>query len=256
MSLKARLRIAIVALVALVVIAMAVMYLYDFTKLTFGHASSRASLIADQVKGNLLDRLDRQTAESGLRPATLEQWNNTWTEMIRSDPHIADMLKRAMASAELVAAVMVTDEHAKVLAASDPASVNTTLPPGPDFSGVQADNWLKDLWNLWNRHEDYVIARSLGVEGSRQVLFKVVVIVPTALLKHSVEPALKNLALAFGASLFIATFLGSVLPTVILGPLQRVSSKIDLISAGQFDTAKHPIQNESREFAAVQSKLS
>ncbi len=51
MSLKARLRIAIVALVTLVVIAMSALYLYDFTQGAFSDASERAGLIAEQVKG-------------------------------------------------------------------------------------------------------------------------------------------------------------------------------------------------------------
>ena len=57
MSIKARLRIAILALVTFVVVAMSLLYLYDFTKGAFSDASSRGELIADQVKGSLLDRL-------------------------------------------------------------------------------------------------------------------------------------------------------------------------------------------------------
>ena len=44
MSLKARLRIAIVALVTFVVVAMSVLYLYDFTQGAFRDASGRARL--------------------------------------------------------------------------------------------------------------------------------------------------------------------------------------------------------------------
>ncbi len=62
MSLKARLRIAIVALVTLVVIGMSALYLYDFTRMMFRAASERAGLVADEVKGNLVDRLDREAS--------------------------------------------------------------------------------------------------------------------------------------------------------------------------------------------------
>src|SRR5260370_36336432 len=115
MSLKARLRIAIISLVTLVVIAMALMYLYDFTKLTFSLAASRAGLIADQVKGNLVDRLDRETSTRGLHPASLEEWKNIWTGMIRSDPRITDMLRRVWTNAEFVGTIQVTDEQGKLV---------------------------------------------------------------------------------------------------------------------------------------------
>jgi len=109
MSLEVRLRIAIAALVALVVIGMSALYLYDFTRLTFGAASDRAGQVADQVKGNLLVRLDRQTAARGLHPTSFEEWKKAWTELIKTDPNITEMLKRSLASADLLVAILVTD---------------------------------------------------------------------------------------------------------------------------------------------------
>src|ERR1700687_6071894 len=101
MSLETRLRIAIAALVALVVIAMSALYLYDFTRMTFSAASDRAGLVADQVNGNLLDRLERQTAARGLQPTSFEEWKKAGTELIQRDPGITEMLKRSLASADL-----------------------------------------------------------------------------------------------------------------------------------------------------------
>src|SRR5579862_8328045 len=117
MSLKARLRIAIVALVTLVVIGMSVLYLYDFTRMTFRAASERAGLVADEVKGNLVDRLGRETTARSPRPATLEEWKTNWARIVSTDPSIAEMLKRTLASADLVVAILVTDEQGQVLAA-------------------------------------------------------------------------------------------------------------------------------------------
>ena len=50
MSLKARLRGAIVALVTAVVVVMSLLYLSDFTKASFSAASDRADLVADQFR--------------------------------------------------------------------------------------------------------------------------------------------------------------------------------------------------------------
>jgi PAS domain S-box-containing protein len=256
MSLKARLRIAIVALVTLVVIGMSVLYLYDFTHMTFRAASERAGLVADEVKGNLVDRLDHETAGRGIHPGSLQEWKANWTQIIGTDPSIAEMLKRTLASADLVIGIVVTDDQGRVLAASSPDLVHTTLKPAEDFRDLQAGNWIVNLWDLMTRREDYTTTRPLGVEPYKQPLFNVTVIIRSVLLKHAVQPALQVLALTFGSSLFIAIFLGTVLPTLVLDPLQRVSRSIDLIRTGQFDTATLPPQHESSEFAAVQSKLS
>jgi len=255
MSLKARLRIAIVALVTLVVIGMSVLYLYDFTRNTFRAASERAGLVADEVKGNLVDHLDRETAARGIHPVKLEDWKANWTKVIGTDSSIAEMLKRTLANADLVVAIVVTDDQGKVLAASSPDLVHTKLKPAEDFRDLQAGNWIVNLWDLMTRREDYTTTRPLGVAQSSQPLFKITVFIRSVLLKHAVQPALEVLALTFGSSLFIAIFLGTVLPNLILDPLERVSQSIDLIRTGQFDTAVLPSQREASEFAAVQSKL-
>src|ERR1700687_5919470 len=106
------------------------------------------------------------------------------------------------------------------------------------------------------RSEDYTTTRPLGVPGSGRVLFNVKVVTKSVFIKTAVLPILTNLGIAFFTALIIAIFLGSVLPLVVLDPLQRVSRNIDLIRAGQFDTKSLPARHESREFAAVQSKLS
>jgi PAS domain S-box-containing protein len=255
MSLKARLRIAIVALVTLVVIGMSVLYLYDFTHMTFRAASERAGLVADEVKGNLVDRLDRETAARGIHPGSLQEWKANWARIVSTDPSIAEMLKRTLANDDLVVGIVVTDDQGNVLAASSPNLAHTALKPAEDFRHLQAGNWIVNLWDLLTRREDYATIRPLGVEPYKQVLFNIKVKISSVLLKRAIQQPLEVLGLTFGSALFISIFLGSVLPTVILDPLQRVSRSIDLIRTGQFDTATLPMPRESSEFAAVQSKL-
>jgi len=254
MSLKARLRIAIVALVTLVVVGMSMLYLYDFTRMSFSTASGRADLIADQVEMYLVDYLTQQTAVRGLHPNSVEEWKSAWTGIVRDDPDVTGMLKRSLATAELVLAIVVTDEHGHVLAASDPTLLNQTMLPAEDLHDVQKGWWFGALWDLMMRREDYLTTRPIGFADTKQVLFKVTVVIRSVLLRHAIQPAFNNLALAFGASLFIAIFLGSVLPNLLLDPLQRVSRSIDLIRAGQFESVSQP-RGESREFADVHSKL-
>jgi len=255
MSLKARLRIAIVALVTLVVIGMSLLYLYDFTKMTFRAASQRAGLVADEVEGNLVDLLDRETAARGVHPVSLQQWKDNWTAIIGTDPGLAEMLKRTLAHDDLVVGIVVSDDHNKVLAASSPDLLHTPLKPAEDFRDLQEDNWIVNLWDLMTRREDYTTTRPLGVKPYPQPFFNITVVIRSVLLKHAVLPALEILGLTFGSSLLIAIFLGTVLPNLILDPLQRVSRSIDLIRTGQFDSATLPAEPESSEFAAVQSKL-
>ena len=252
MSLKARLRGAIVALVTAVVVVMSLLYLSDFAKASFSAASDRADLVADQFRVYLENHLTMETAAHGLHPATPEQWEDTWIEIVRRDPDINDMLKATLAKADLALAILITDENGDILAASPQMKTNA-FADAEDIHAIQDRWWAVNLWDLLTRRENYVSTRPVGLQGSKHVLFKISVVVRSVLLKHSVEPALKSLMLAFALSACIAIILGAVLPNVILDPLERVSRSIDLIRAGQF--GGQPERRESREFADVHSKL-
>ncbi len=104
------------------------------------------------------------------------------------------------------------------------------------------------------RSENYSTTRKIGV--GNQPLFLIEVVIRSDFVRSDIEPALKSLALAFGAALFIGVFLGSVLPNLVLDPVGRMSQTIDSILAGQFETEPARSQREAREFADVQSKLS
>jgi PAS domain S-box-containing protein len=257
MSLKARLRGAIVALVTAVVVVMSLLYLSDFTKASFIDAANDADLIADQFRIYLENHLTLETASHGIHPATPQEWEDTWTEIVRRDPDVTAMLKATLAKADLALAIMVTDDRGNIL-----ATTPLTQSDGNAFAGaedihlIQQRWWAVNLWDLITRRENYVATRPVGLQGSAHVLFNISVVIRSVLLKHSVAPALKSLLLAFALSLCVATLLGAVLPNVILDPLQRVSRSIDLIRTGQFGAGIQPDVRESREFADVHSKLS
>jgi PAS domain S-box-containing protein len=246
MSLKTRLRIAIVALVTFVVVGVSGLYLYDFTRLSFRSALERADVIADEVYGYLIDRLNVPRPALDTSSAAPQE---NWTGRLRNDSAIKRTLTRMLANAKLVLTIQVTDARGELLVASD----DTPLGPTRDMHEVQNGFWLANLWRLLNRSEEYVTTRSLGANG--QTLFHVVVVVKSDFLRNDIQPALENLAGAFASSLCIAVFLAYLLPNFVLAPLGRTSQILDRILAGQFETALPAAQGESREFADVQSKL-
>ncbi len=168
------------------------------------------------------------------------------------------MLKRTLGDSKLVAAILVTDDKGQVLAASGPATPGTKLEPVHDFKDLKDRNWIENLRDLMTRRENYSTTLPIGIScnGQQVVLFHITVLIQSVFLRtYDVYPTLKILGLTFASALFIAIFLGSVLPTLMLNPLERVGRSIDRIREGQFDTPTLPLQREAIEFAAVQSKL-
>src|SRR5207237_10467000 len=108
MSLRARLRLSIVALVAIVVVAISLLYLYDLTELAFRAATVRRYHIAYQVKGYVLDRVEQQMAARGGVPLTLEESKRAWAEIVKTDPYIRRMLERTLAIADVVVSIHIS----------------------------------------------------------------------------------------------------------------------------------------------------
>src|SRR5271155_4811394 len=106
MSLKARLRIAIVALVTLVVIAMSALYLYDFTNQSLRSAFARGEAVADEVKSNLTARLSALPLDdSAPPPNSIDELTLRLTTAIRTDPDVSRMLINMLADENLLSSI-------------------------------------------------------------------------------------------------------------------------------------------------------
>jgi signal transduction histidine kinase len=252
MSLRARLRLAIVTFVTIVVVAVSAVYLYGFTRAAFEAAYARSQFISDQVKGYVLERIDDQMKNRSAPPASVSELKTAWTEIVRTDPAIPAMLERTLANADVVMNISIAGEDGHILATSNPyvpAQVK-------DFDSLSHSNWFVNLWDLETRREDYSTTLPLGIPEQKQPVFNITVVIRSLLLSHALEPVFRDLAVAFAVALLTAAFLSSFLPSLALGPLERVSRNIDLIRTGEFDAAGRPARGESPEFADVQAKLS
>jgi len=255
MSLKTRLRISIVALVAVIVVLSSLFYLYDFTRLAFEAAAARAGLLADQVKGYVLERIEHESAKHKPPPASLEESKKLWRDVVEHDPDISAMLKRSLANADVVVNISITGEDGRALAASSSYLIGNPIPATESFESLHNTNPFSNLWDLMTKREDYSTALPLGVPQQKDPVFRINVVIRSVLLRHALEPALKSLAAAFLISLMMAVVLAWALPNVALSPLESVSKSIDLIRAGNFEPASGVPPRDAPELANVQSKL-
>ena len=256
MSLRTRLRFSIVALVTIVVVAMSALYLYGFTRLAFEAAASRADLVANQIKGYILEMIDKQVLTRGGQAMSIEESKRIWTEIVRTDPYIRGLLQRTAANADVVLSIYVSGEDGKILVASSSYLVGLQAPVKLSFREVQRRHPFQNLWDLFRRREDYITTLPLGVAQQRLPVFAITVVIRSVLLENALKPAFRHLGMVFLGSLLIALILAFLLPNVVLSPLERVSQRIDQIRTGELEVKPLKISREAREFADVQSKLS
>lgn len=258
MSLRTRLRISIVALAAIVVIGLSGLYLYDFTRLAFEGAHSRALIVGDEVGDYVAERVGEDLNARNMHPANIDQFQAAASDIIRTDPRITNKLVQSLATYGAVLNIeIVGKEH--VLAAADASSVGAREFAAYDFEALSHRSAFRNLYDLFFRREDYATSIPINVLGSplpAKPMYTIRVIIRSVLLSRALEPAFYKLAAGFFSALACGMFLGALLPNLFLGPLARVSRQIESISSGEAGEAPSAPRPESAEFAAVQSKLS
>jgi PAS domain S-box-containing protein len=258
MSLRTRLRIAIVALAVIVVVGLSTLYLWDFTRLAFDGAELRAQIIGKDVRDYVTERVNEIVHERDLHPVTSGEFRDIAAGIIRDDPRIANMLLDSSLKDKAVLSIKVLAQKT-ALAASNPASAGAGESPTYDFEELRHRNAFLNLYDLFFRRQDYAASIPFSVVGGSeqaQPYFTVRVILQSVLLGKVLEPAFYRVMFGFFGSLAGAMFLAALLPNLFLTPLERVTKRIESISADDAaDPAPAP-RGESREFANVQSKLS
>jgi len=254
-SLKARLRLAVVALVVVIVSAVSLLNVHRLAEARFQDFAQRAAMAAQQVKSFLIYRVRDLSQRRQPAPESVEEAVALWQDMVREDPDLAAMLDSTVASARVVVEILVAGRDGRILAASNRSRIGALHPKLPDLiAWDQAGPWKK-LWEVFSRREDYQVSVALGLPEQPQPVFTIHVVVSSVLLRDALLPQVGSISLIFLASLALSLALAVMVSNLSLRPLARISEAIERISRGEYPTAGNGSQPEAKEVAAVRSKL-
>ncbi len=255
MSLKARLRISIVALVVLVVSAVSLLNMYSLAEARFDDVVQRASMVSQQVKTFLIQRVHDQAARRETQPTTLDEVKKLWTDIVRDDRELEAMLEGTMANSRVIIEILIGGENGEVLAASNRSRVGSTIYPLTDLAEWERKNPWQKLMEVFYHQKDYETVIPLGVAEQTTPIFTVRVVVSSILLRDALLPQIRNITLIFAASLLLSMILAVIVSNLTLRPLAIISQTIDRITRGEFSKEPTPAETEAKEFAVVRTKL-
>jgi signal transduction histidine kinase len=254
MSLKARLRISIVALVVSVVLALSALNLYSVATAKFGDLTERATATAQQVQTMLVQRLAQQTAELPA-PVTLEETKAQWTGIVERDQQLAALLEDTLASSRTILEIQVVGETGRILASSDPAGAGARAKPLPSLANWSGEGQWRQLLDLFRSQQDYAVVMPLGVAEQAAPVFQIRVIYSSVLLRNTLTPLIQQLGIALSISFLAAVSLAVLASNIAFRPLARVRDAIDRIARGESPLLASPGREEPKEVAALDSKL-
>ena len=252
MAPRTRLSLLIVALVGVVAAVLSALYLHELAQAKFEDVLELARVSGEQVKASLLERVREGSAQQAF--ASLEETKQRWRQLVRQDAELAAFLVATIASSGSVVEILITDENAVVVSASNPLRLDQPAPAVPGLLAWRSQGAFQKLFQVLSSARDWELRVPLGVGQTNQPVFTIHVVVSSVLLRNAVVPQLKSLALVSLIGLMLSAVLAGLISNRAARPLERLSKMIDLISQGK-STAELPPAPQDRELAAIQSKL-
>lgn len=252
MSLRTRLRVAIVASIGTVIIVLSLVYLINFMELAFTSTFDRARLVANQVKGAVSLDIEQRASQRNPAPTTLDESREVWTQIVRTDPDIRQLLNETLANSNALE-VFIAGADGEVLVSTVPSRIGAKGWNEPEYQRWNEQGRAAKLFSVMTKRESYAVTVPIGVKQKK--IFSIVVLISSVFVRDTINGPLGDLLVLFVTFLLFSVGMAFLLPDVILRPLERLSKKIDLISTGAFPVMKSETLGESKEFADVQSKL-
>jgi len=253
MSLRVRLVVLTVALVALVAVALSALYLNTLVNSLAVDATRSSELASQQVNAFVADEINRHAQEYET-PVGIGETKALWREIVASDPEISSMLEKMMALSPAIVEINVAGETRQILASSNPSRVGQTLAPLENLATWRNARFLRRVLDLIARRPDYEVTAKLGIASDPQPVFSIQVVASSVLLRSALLPQIETLALVSGGALLVSLLLTVLATNRVLRPVKRIEATIDRIAQGNFGTEESRGEL-AKEFATVESKL-
>lgn len=255
MSLKTRLRLAVAVLMSAMVVVLSGLYIRNFLETAFARAHEMASSLGDQLQAGIRDELQQMAHNASPKPASADEYRAFWERTAENDPRIKSALVRATGHWQLVQEIFITDQTGRILTSSMPGRTGLHETFAPNLAEWHQRSVVDNLRLVWWNAQDTQIRRPLAIAGENAPVLTIHVVVNSIFLRKELSRGLDAVWAACIAVLVVSIVLALILPNFVLNPLERLSHSLDLMTTGEFRANSQPAARESKEFAAVYSKL-
>ena len=256
MSLRTRLLLLIVGMVALAVVGLTALHFNGLATVLLNGASERTDIAAKQVKNFLIERITSQTRLRDPRPADLDEMKAVWTSIASTDPELARYLESTMLQYRPVAEINVADFSRHIVASSIPARRQEPMERHSPLSALSSLGPADRLVHVLTETGDYELMIPIGIPQQQAPVLEIQLLVSPALIRETLVPQMRATAILSTLALLGSVLIAFLAANLALRPLQEISQALDVIASGKAPAPAAHADAAQREFAAVQSKLS
>jgi signal transduction histidine kinase len=254
MSLRVRLVLLTVMLVALVAVALSVLHLETLVNTLSEDAFDRSQRASQEVSSFIVDHITRHAADYPTFGRLVSAKELSYY-IVSNDRDIATMLEKKMGLSSSLIEINVAGDDGQILASSSERRVGANITQFRDFAQWTKGSAMSRLRDLIRRGSpDYQVVVPLGEGQDQNKLLSIQVVTSTALLREPLLDQVRGLAAVSGGSLLVALVITLAATNLALRPLKRIDQTIDRIVQGNY--GGEPTETgAAKEFVVLESKL-
>jgi PAS domain S-box-containing protein len=251
--LKTKLVLAISAMVVALVTGLSAIYLSQLVR----HGVEDSYLSAEFV-GHQIFHATRQALEVDPSSTKVDlddpvAVRNFVEQTLQADPGLNSLLQSIIGYSPTIYDAAIVDAEERALLHTQAEKIGNKVPPRENFSVVRDGGLRRQVAAVFGEPQIYEIRLPLERDGAP--FGAILVRISTVFLKNSLQPQLTQ-ALVFSAvSILVSLLLAAGLSNLALKPLEAISRRLDLMTAGQIDSVSEKEIARSDEYGAVTTKI-
>lgn len=255
MSLRLRLLLLMIGMVAALSVLMLGIQLNSLISVWLAHTAERAASTAQFVKSYVMERAQERASNIQPPAGDLNNQIRLWRAAISEDAELPDLLSSTLTQTRSIVEISVSGERGRILASSNPDRKGRLIGGMLPFKSLVDMNPFDRFLQVLRGQMDYENRVDLGVPGQKEAVFTIQVLVSSALLRDAIVPEVYRTALASLPLFVFSILIAWVAAQIALRPLAGISQTIDQITRGETMPDQHHHISSTRELAAVQEKL-
>ena len=256
LRLKTKLVIAITAMVVALVTALSYVYIAQLVQERIADAYDNGDFVAHQIFNGARQALELDLTDfdqTRIDPNNPDELRKAVQDSLQSDAGLNNILQSVVGYSLSIYDAAIVDANGIAILHTDAILQNKPMSPRPDFDTVRKMNVWRQIKMLYGPQKVFDV--SLPLTWGGKPFGQVRVGIQTIFLQHDLKPQLNRTFEFAGLSIFISFLLAAALSNFALRPLEAISRRLDLLSAGQVDALPDLPVGRQDEVGVVTGKI-
>ena len=227
---KTKIVLGITLMVFVLVVAFSYIYISELLRQRVTTAYETASLLTQQLAYTAYNATPdlSSTKIDTSDPAAVR---TAVSDYLATDVDLNNMLESVVGNWPIIYDAAIVDTNNRALLHTNPEFVGKVMPERPDFAYVRDAGFRRQLRIVYSPATVFEVRSPLQLDGTPFGTVRVGV--STVFLKNEIAPRLRHALTYSTIALLISIMLAAGLSHLALGPLEKISRSLDIVSAGQ-----------------------